>query len=126
MATDVRESVLMTGGPSRETIFDSIRLGSEPKGRSCMIVEFWSEKIHISGAKTGSAHRVHLQGCHVRDSNTFYLWGSEKQVTSGDKWVPDHKAKHVRHVFVIWNTHNRRGRMIWSNKSFFLPPHFPV
>lgn len=116
----IREFVL-TRGPSREALFDSLRLGSSAGEHQ--VLEFYGE--HREGDSCGGCLLpVAIEGISRADKEgkEWLFWGRRKQITSGERWVPYHKAQYVDFVFGRWNTANRRGVIKLSDTSFFKSP----
>ena len=110
----------LTSGPSRERLFDCLRLHST--GEVC-VVDFWEETVND---KCRSGHRldVEIQGLHEAciGGRQWYFWGRLKHCGSGSTWKPFQDAPYGQFVFGIWDTNDRRGRIQYSDTSFFVAP----
>lgn len=110
-------------GPSREGLLDCLRLGSSVPEMS--IVEFWGEQKTASST-SGGALRIQITGLHQLPSSgrgsKFFFWGNLRQITSGPKYVPPHKAKVVKHAYGEWNCYTRAGKVIFGDTPFFFTP----
>ena len=112
----------LKSGPSREELFDCIRLGlTAPQLR---VIEFWGEYYTPEKAKFGDSLPIEIEGIHRadRDGRAFYFWGRRKQITSGDKWVPIWKSQYVDFAFGKWDTYHRRGQIQFAEASLFQNP----
>lgn len=110
-------------GPSREGLLDCLRLG--PGVPEMSIVEFWGEQKTASST-SGGALRIQITGLHQLPSSgrgsKFFFWGNLRQITSGPKYVPPHKAKVVKHAYGEWDCYTRAGKVIFGDTPFFFSP----
>lgn len=111
----------LKNGPSREQLFDCVRLGSTtPELR---VIDFWGEHKDEKG-KWGALLPIEIEGIHraSNDGRDWFFWGRRKQITSGDKWVPVWESKYVDFAFGRWNTYHRTGFIKFADTSFFTNP----
>ncbi len=112
------EEYTLTQGPSREQLFDSLRLGL--KAKELRVLGFWGTKQTEHG-KSGSSLPIEIEGIHKasNDERDWFFWGKLTQITSGDTWVPMWEAEDVCFVFGRWDTFHRCGNIKLSKTSFF-------
>jgi len=114
----------LTQGPSREKLFDALRLGRECKPLS--IVEFWSEERN-GKSKSGARLRVQVTALTSVDVHGgFVFWGKLKVITSGENYKPPHESKDFCHVYGVWNTARRHGKITFGETSFLTMPFLDV
>lgn len=112
----------LTSGPSREELFDCLRLHAS---NDLCIVDFWETTIEEK-SKSGSRLDVEIQGLHEAGDcgREWFFWGQLKLAGSGPTWKPFKEAPYGAFVFGRWNTYHRRGRIQYSKQSFFTVPLF--
>jgi len=113
---------VLTQGPSREQLFDSLKLGAAVG--ELRVLDFWGtqEVPYENGiAKSGSSLPIEIEGVHraSKDGSEWFFWGRQKQITSGDKWVPMWESVYVNHCVGRWSPHRRTGWIRFAETSFF-------
>lgn len=119
MALEFGKQLRLTQGPSREELFDALRLqGREP---SLSIIEFWCKEEYADDSRSGSSLPVQITGLHIARNNgrEWFFWGTLKPIIGGST-IPFWMRENVCHVFGRWNTHFRRGQIILSEESAFV------
>jgi hypothetical protein len=116
----VREVGLKTG-PSREELFDNLKYNQTHKDFA--VVDFFTHEYNHK-ATWGSRLDVAIEGLFkAGDSGReWFFWGRLKHIGSGSTWKPAWEAPDGAHVFGRWNTYHRRGKIAFSDKSFFQSP----
>lgn len=116
------EKRTLTNGPSREALFDCLRLHSTT---GPYVVNFGEETV-TDTFRSGSRLDVEIQGLHEAciGGRQWYFWGRLKHGGSGSTWKPIQDAPYGQFVFGIWDTESRRGRIQYSDTSFFVAPKF--
>jgi hypothetical protein len=115
----ISSNVCLKNGPSRENLFDALRLG--PTIPELQILNFWGQVTHESGAVTGSRYDVKIEGLYgAGDSGRdWFFWGKVVHFVfdGGFQKVVDGDF-----CFGRWNTHQRQGTIEFSQVSFFTHP----
>lgn len=103
MLAESRQIMPLLRGPSREEMFDRLRLGREIKEP---MMKFASQ---LSGM---DVCLFEIEGLHVADKEGYdwFFWGKQFNMLTGE---------FVVFVFGRWNTKTRTGQHVCSHKSFF-------
>lgn len=113
------QQYVLTQGPSREQLFDALRLGGSHPALS--IVEFWGKARTFGGGESGSLLPIQIEGLQRlqgEDDRQWWFWGNRRQTTSKAAW----EGKVVCYVCGGWNAHQRRGFMRLSSEPFWISP----
>lgn len=113
-----KEVPLVGHGPSNERLHDCLRLGH--LDTELKVVEFWSEEV-TENSRSGSALNIEIEGLHKAgdDGREWFFWGKLRQI---DTRKVRHEGKVVCFVVGRWNTYHRRGKIKFSETSFFVSP----
>lgn len=116
----VRE-VELRSGPSREELFDTLKYNQSHK--EFAVVEFFTHEYNHK-LTWGSLLHITIEGLFkAGDSGReWFFWGRLKHCGSGSTYKPAWEAPAGAHVFGRWNTYHRRGKITFSEKSFFQSP----
>lgn len=109
----------LTNGPSREELFDCLRLGHLQN--ELQVIDFWGQQKFQPGARSGASLSIEIEGIHRAGDNgrEWFFWGRRKQTYSG---VPNWKSIYISFAFGRWNTYHRRGIIRFGQASFFVSP----
>jgi hypothetical protein len=115
----IREFKLVRG-PSREELFDSLRLGL--RYLDLRDVEFIGEHPNKSGEEDIPLYfSIEIQGLHHVDlgGGNYFFHGKRRftPLRGEAQGAPDFKF-----AFGRWNTHSRTGRIRVGETSFFVSP----
>jgi|GEM_PF-6503272 hypothetical protein len=109
----------LTQGPSREQLFDCLRLG--PSHKELRVVDFWAERVRGEG-KSGTSMPVEIYGVFRAEDNddgrAWFFWGRRVVISQADRL----RVSEMEFVVGRWNTHFRRGQLVLAEESSFLNP----
>jgi hypothetical protein len=110
------------GIPSREQLFDALRLGMETGGLN----SFGLRLKTLAPEGSEPIIYVSLEGTHILNGvkNEFFFWAEINQLDPGDHSSFDKELEDARFIFGKLNTQKRRCSIIVGPKSFFKAPEF--
>ena len=102
------DKYILVEGPSRETLFDCLRLGTDSKSMTVVFAAKYNE--NVTPRLYGD---VHICGIHQADKkgDEWFIWAELP-------WFRPEQG----FMFARWNTKQRTGTAIFSDKSYFVNP----